>query len=328
MPRWYQRFSHGVMPLQIARALPIAFSSASTNGWSPRWISVTPAAFSRPSSSAKPALVAASTSGQPALGLQHDQPVGPDRGWQRVGPHQAERPAIAAAALGDLDRHLPHVFEAVGVRAVRALAGRQPLAAIDAPLRRLEREVAAIGGRPDDRAADLRADRRRHHVGADRRRRARRRAAGRALGIERIGRGAGLRAAELGSHRLGEDHRACLAQRPHRGIVALGEVPLHRLAAHLGGHVLRLEQVLDRDRHAVDQRQRLAGLPALGAGVGGGAGAGLVQRGEGLHHRLARGDGLEAALEIGARAVVAVGEAPGGVVERQRLVVGVCGHVW
>ena len=30
--------------------------------------------------------------------------------------------------------------------------------------------------------------------------------------------------------------------------------------------------------------------------------------GEGLHHRLARGDGLEAALEIGARRVVAVGE--------------------
>ena len=108
-----------------------------------------------------------------------------------------------------------------------------------------------------------------------------------------------------------------------RGIVALGEVSLHRRAAHLGGHVLGLEQVLDGDRHAVDQRQRLAGLPALGAGVGGGAGAGLVHRGEGLHHRLARGDGLEAALEIGARAVVAVGEAAGGVVEGERLVVGV-----
>ena len=33
-----------------------------------------------------------------------------------------------------------------------------------------------------------------------------------------------MRAAELGRHRLGEDHRAGLAQRPDRGIVALGEV--------------------------------------------------------------------------------------------------------
>ena len=32
MPRWYQRFSQLVIPLQTARALAIAFSSDSTNG--------------------------------------------------------------------------------------------------------------------------------------------------------------------------------------------------------------------------------------------------------------------------------------------------------
>ena len=60
---------------------------------------------------------------------------------------------------------------------VRALAGGEPFAAIDAALRRLQRKVPAIGGRPDDRAADLGADRHWHHVGADRRRRPRGRAA-------------------------------------------------------------------------------------------------------------------------------------------------------
>ena len=45
----------------------------------------------------------------------------------------------------------------------------------------------------------------------------------------------------------------------------------------------------------------------------------LVQGDEGLHHRLARRDGLEAALEIGARRVAAVAEARRGVVEGERL---------
>jgi hypothetical protein len=54
--------------------------------------------------------------------------------------------------------------------------------------------------------------------------------------------------------------------------------------------------------------QRLAGLPARGAGVGRFTRARFVDRREGLHHRLARRHGLEAALEIGTRRVAAVGE--------------------
>ena len=46
-----------------------------------------------------------------------------------------------------------------------------------------------------------------------------------------------------------------------------------------------------------------------------------------LVNRLARGDGGEAAFEVGARVVAAVGEAARGVVEGERLVVGVGGHV-
>ena len=223
MPRWYQRFSQLVMAPHTARPLAIAFSRFSTKGWSARRIRVTPAAFSWPSSWSNAALVAASTSGQPSVSSTISR-LGFIAAGRVVGTDQAERAAVAAAALGLLDRDLPHVLEAAGVRAVRALAGGQPLAAVDAALRRLQREVPAIGGRADDRAADLGADRHRHHVGAHRRRRARRRAARRARGIERIGGRAGMRAAELRRHRLGEDHRARLAQRPDAGIVALGEV--------------------------------------------------------------------------------------------------------
>ena len=46
-------------------------------------------------------------------------------------------PRFAAGPRGDLDRHLPHVFDAVGVDPVRALACALPFAAVDRALARL-----------------------------------------------------------------------------------------------------------------------------------------------------------------------------------------------
>src|SRR5262249_56131765 len=89
---------------------------------------------------------------------------------------------------------------------------------------------------------------------------------------------------------------ACLRQRPHRCIVALGEVVAIRRAAHLGRHVLRLEQVLDADGQAVDQRAWVAIPPALRALVGGLARAGPVRRPEPLDETAAPPAGLDAPL--------------------------------
>ena len=50
------------------------------------------------------------------------------------------------------------------------------------------------------------------------------RAARRATRIERIGRRPRMRPAQLRRHRLAEHHRARVAQRPHRGVVALREI--------------------------------------------------------------------------------------------------------
>src|SRR6201999_1977109 len=69
---------------------------------------------------------------------------------------------------------------------------------------------------------------------------------------------------------------------------------------------------------AVDLRQPTAATPARGAGVRLRACALLVQRHPGPHHTLARGDGLEATLEIGAWRVVAGFECRKLRVERER----------
>src|SRR5262249_4790197 len=109
--------------------------------------------------------------------------------------------------------------------------------------------------------------------------------------------------------------RPCLPQRPYRCVVALGEVVSIRRAAHLGRHILRLEQVLDADGQAVDQRAWVTVPPALRALVGGLARASQVQRRERLDDGFALRDGLEAALQVRARRVRAVPEFRDGVVK-------------
>lgn len=73
----------------------------------------------------------------PPFSLKHDQPVWLHRAGQVVRAHQANAAAISAATFGDFDRDLPHVFQTAGMRSVRALAGRVPLAPVDAALCRL-----------------------------------------------------------------------------------------------------------------------------------------------------------------------------------------------
>src|SRR5215470_2274883 len=103
-------------------------------------------------------LAAGGIQGGPALGLEDDQSLRL-RGNRRLrGTEEPEAASIAAGAARDLDRDLPHVLDRAGVHAVCAHAGRLALAAVDPPLGRLERDVAAVRGGPDDGAADLRAD--------------------------------------------------------------------------------------------------------------------------------------------------------------------------
>ena len=128
-----------------------------------------------------------------------------------------------------------------------------------------------------------------------------------------------MRAAHLGGDRLAEHHGTRLAQGPDRGIVPFRKISTERLATHLGGHVLRFQQVLDRDRHAVDRRERRARLPARGARIGRGTRTGFVQVHEGLHHGFARSDVLDRALEIRARRVRTIAKARYGIVESKRL---------
>ena len=163
-----------------------------------------------------------------------------------------------------------------------------------------------------------RADRRRQHARGDCRGRARGRAAGGARGVERIGCGRRMRAAELGGGGLGEDDGARLAQRPHRRVVALREIAFVGLATELSRHVLCFEQILDADRQAVDGRQRTVCLPALAALIRRRARGGHVGGGEGFDDGLALLDGVEASFEIGARGVAAVAEAQRRVVEGER----------
>ena len=137
-------------------------SKRSTSGWSPRRISVTPAASSRVQQRAEGRL-AGRVQLRPALRLHHHQPFRPQRRRRRGGTGQRRAPRVAAHPRGDRHRHQPHVLDAAGMDAMGALARRLPLAAVDRALARLQRDIAAIGRRPDDAAAHLRADRRRHH---------------------------------------------------------------------------------------------------------------------------------------------------------------------
>ena len=140
---------------------------------------------------------------------------------------------------------------------VEAFGRRKHAAAVERAERRLEAEHAAIGGRPQHRAAGLRAEGDRHHAVGDRRARAARRAARRARGIVRVGRDARRHAGEFAGHGLAEDDGARRAHEADAGGVGRRPVAAIDRRAHLGRLVEGVDDVLHADRHAM-QRPALA----------------------------------------------------------------------
>ena len=100
---------------------------------------------------------------------------------------------------------------------------------------------------------------------------------------------------------LADDDGAGFAERMDAGGIAVRLLALEHRRALAGRHVGGLDDVLDRDRHAVDRRQRLAVAPARRRGVGGSDRAVLVQSDEGADGGIELDDALEGFLEIGAR---------------------------
>ena len=143
-------------------------------------------------------------------------------------------------------------------------------AAVDPADARLVADHAAEARRPQDRADHLRAEPGRHHAGADRGGRAARRAAGRARGVVRVlvvchgWLAANSVVVVLPTMTAPASRNACTVAESRRDSGAFED-----RRALAGGHVGGFDDVLDRDRHAVDRRQRLAGAPARRGGVGG-----------------------------------------------------------
>ena len=132
---------------------------------------------------------------------------------------------------------------------------------------RLEAVDAAEGGRADHRALGLRAERQRHHVGSDRRRRAGRRAAGRVLEVARVAGAARNVGGKLRGDGLAEDDGTGGAQRRDAGGVLVGLAALEERRAVLGRHVGRVDDVLDADGYAVQRADALAGRRASSAAL-------------------------------------------------------------
>ena len=175
---------------------------------------------------------------------------------------------------------------------------------------RLVADHAAIGGRPDHRAAGLGAEGERHMAVGHRGGRARRRAARRVAGIVRIGGRAGMAVGEFRRHRLAHDHGVGGPAERHAGGVAERHLALEDRRVVAGRHVVGVDDVLDADRHAA-QHAFPDGVGGLGLGdrqVG-------IEEGPGLHDGLALGDAIEAVahqLLGGERACLDAGDGFGG----------------
>ena len=115
---------------------------------------------------------------------------------------------------------------------------------------RLVADHAAIGGRPDHRAAGLRAEGERHMAVGHGGGRARRRAARRVAAIVRIGGRAGMAVGEFRGHRLAQDHGVGGPAQRHAGGVAERHLALEDRRVVAGRHVVGVDDVLHADRHA------------------------------------------------------------------------------
>ncbi len=217
----------------------------------------------------------AAAQAEPRRGLRHRRRHVGDRHHRR--PEQRD---VADRARHDADR-----VEGFGVD---PHAGRRKQ-----PKARLEPDNAAIGRRPDHRAAGLRADRERHHEVGDRRRRAAGRPARRKAGVVRVRRRAGMSIGELGRHRLAEQDAAGRArQRSGAGVVSRPAADIDRRAIGRR-HVGAVEDVLEAERHPVQQSlfARSVALARLGQRRF------ARKMAPCAHHRLALGDPRETALD-------------------------------
>ena len=155
---------------------------------------------------------------------------------------------------------------------------------------RLVAHHAAIGGRPDHRAAGLRAEGQWHVAVGHRRCGPGRRTAGRMSGIVRVGRGAGMTIGELRGHRLAHDDGIGGPAERHAGGIAERHLACEDRRVVAGRHVVGVDDVLHADRDAAQQAtaRRVGGL-GLGDGLVG------IEMGPGLHDAVALGDAIEIA---------------------------------
>ena len=173
---------------------------------------------------------------------------------------------------------------------------------------------AVEGARPDHRARGLRSVAQRRHEVGHRRCRARGRASGRMAEIVRIVRLAGMAAGELGGHRLAEHDGARLHELRHAGgVLAHHVVAIDRRAAGRG-QGLRGDDVLHRERNAVQRPDRAGALVEL---VGALSRALRIERLPGMDLALAGLDAVEAGLDQIARFQTLVGHALDGGAGRQ-----------
>ena len=127
---------------------------------------------------------------------------------------------------------------------------------VDAAEARLKADDPAECRRADHRAAGLRAERKRHHVIGDGRRRTARRAPRRMRGIARIASRGRMQVGELRRRRLAENHAARAPQQRHRRRVGARPVAAIDRRAVSGRHVRGVDDVLDSHRYAVQRPLR------------------------------------------------------------------------
>ena len=185
---------------------------------------------------------------------------------------------------------MPTVSRALGVD---PHAGRRKQ-----PKARLEPDDAAIGRRPDHRAAGLRADRQRHHEIGDRRRRAARRAArreARGCAGSTSGRDGGWRTRSSRSCRAGCRRPRAAATRRWRRSSAGSR---HRSASRSRSACRRVSK-MSLMPNGTPRSSAVCPPPACRRPARPRAPARAVEMAPGAHHRLALADPLEAALDDG-----------------------------
>ena len=209
------------------------------------------------------------------------------------------------------------------VRAMRAdllqvqQDGGQPVAARHPAGRGLQPDQPGMRGRPADRATAVGAERQRAEAGGHRRHRAAGGASGRQPRVPGIaGRpedavvGVALQG-ELRDIGLAQQHQPRGPQPRHRQLVPLRDEVAEERAAPDAGQAGDGDVVLHVEGHAIQRRERHPGPPAGLAGPGGGTGAGLVQRDDGVQRRVQPRDPGQHRLQRLDRGERAAGEQPG-----------------